>query len=109
MTKEEFIEVLKKLDIPTNEGIQNDSRKDIYPRIVFWEFGWDDISSSGTNYNTNVTYQVSFFSIIPRHPKLIELKKELNQLGFSTYISHEYIEDERYWHSYFSIDLLENI
>ena len=109
MTKEQFVELLKELDISINEGIQNDINKDVYPRIVFWEFGWDDVRSSGSNYDTNVTYQVSFFSIIPRDPKIIELKHKLNELNKMPFINMEYIEEERYWHYYFSIDLLENI
>lgn len=109
MTKEEFIEILKKLNIPINEGIQNDKSTGIYPRIVMFEIAWEDISASDDVYNTNVTYQISFFSNIPRNPKLIELKHILNENGIRPFINHEYIEDEKYFHSFFSVELLEEL
>lgn len=37
MNKEEFVKLLKELEIPTNEGIQNDQDNNKYPRVVFWE------------------------------------------------------------------------
>lgn len=111
MTKEEFIEILKKLNIPTNEGIQNDKYTDIYPRLVFWDYVWDDVNSSNDVYKTVCTYQVSFFSRLPRDKKLIELKHLLNDVGLRPIISHEYVEEnkDKYFHSYFSIDLIEEI
>lgn len=109
MNKEKLIEILNSLEIPVNEGIQNDQNKNVYPRVVFWEYDWDDMLGSGTDYITNVLYQVSFFSQIPRHPKLIKLKKQLNDNGLHPAISHEYIQDGRYFHSYFGVEVRENI
>ena len=73
MNKDTYINLLKSLQIPINEGIQNDNDKDVYPRIVFWEMAWDPITSSDDVYETKVTYQTSFFSRNPRDLKLLEL------------------------------------
>ena len=109
MNKEELIKILESLKIPINEGIQNDKDTNIYPRIVFWEYGWDPITGSGTEYDTNVIYQISFFSKMPRDPKLIALKKKLKEKKIIPYIEHEYIQDKKYFHSFFPIEIRENI
>ena len=109
MNKEELIEILESLNIPINEGIQNDKDTNVYPRIVFWEYRWEPITGSGKEYDTNVRYQVSFFSKIPRHPKLLELKKELKKRKIIPDIEHEYIQDEKYFHSFFPVEVRENI
>lgn len=111
MQKNDFIKLLEELDIPFNEGIQNDSKKDIYPRLVFWDYVWDDVDSSNDVYKTVCTYQISFFSRYPRHEKLIQLKHLLNAAGLRPVINHEYVEGnkDKYFHSYFPIDLIEEI
>lgn len=109
MKKDEFISILKGLDIPFNEGIQNDDNTNQYPRIVFWEIAWDDVMASNSSYDTKVTYQTSFFSRVPRDPKLLELKKQLNSKGIGLFVEHEYVQEERYHHSYFPIEVIEDI
>ena len=47
MDKEKFIEILESIDIPVNEGIQNDKDKNKYPRIVFWDYVWEPYTASG--------------------------------------------------------------
>lgn len=109
MNKQELEELLNKLGIPVNEGIQNDKDTNIYPRIVFWEYGWQPIVASNEEYNTKVIYQISFFSKNPRNEKLLELKKELNKRKIFPYIEHEYVQKEKYFHSFFPLEVLENI
>ncbi len=110
MTKNKLIEILKSLNIPVNEGIQNDKDANIYPRIVFWDYLWDPILASGEEYDTNVTYQVSFFSKKPPHEsKIKELKKVLKENGINPYIEHEFVQKERYFHSYFRVEIVENL
>ncbi len=109
MTKAELINLLNKLNIPVNEGIQNDKDTNVYPRIVFWEYGWESIVASDKEYNTKVIYQISFFSKNPRNNKLLELKRELNNQKIFPYIEHEYIQKEKYFHSFFPIEVVENI
>lgn len=109
MTKKELAELLDTLNIKVNEGIQSDSNTEIHPRIVYWEFVWESLTASGKEYDTKVTYQISFFSKIPRDPKLKELKNKLNEKGLFPIIEHEYIKDDNHFHSYFAIEVLENV
>ena len=109
MTKSDLENLFKKLGITYNEGIQYMEKNDSYPRIVYFEYLWEDILASEKKYDGIVHYQVSFRSMKPRNPKLIELKKLLNDKGKYPIISHEYIENKREWHSYFSVEVLEDV
>lgn len=109
MDKNELIKILKSINITVNEGIQNDKNTDVFPRIVFFEYLWEPLMASGKEYNTKVTYQVSFFSNQPRDKKLIELKKIFNYRGFNPLIEHEYVEKDKCFHSFFAVEVLENI
>lgn len=109
MTKSELVELLKGLNIPFNEGTPNDKVIENPEIIYFWDYYWDDLVASGKEYNTNVTYQISFLAEIPRSPKLIELKHKLNVIGLHPSIQHEYDAETRRWHSYFALEVLENI
>lgn len=109
MDKDEFIKVLKSVNITVNEGIQNDKSTDYNPRIVFFEYLWEPFMASGKEYNTKVTYQVSFFSNISRDKKLVELKKAFKSKGINPIIEHEYVEADRCFHSFFPVEVLENI
>lgn len=111
MTKNEFIEILKQLDIPLNEGESSINNSTKYPRIVFWDYIWEDQLASGESYTTVETYQVSFFAKTPRHEKLLELRDLLRANGLHPTIQHEYVEDKgkdlKYYHSYFSVELID--
>ena len=109
MTKEDLTLLFDELNIPYREGIQYMEDNSNYPQIVFFDYRWEDVLSSGFKYDTVVSYQVSFRSMKPRDPKLIELKKLLNDKGKYPIISHEYIENKREWHSYFSVEVLEDV
>ena len=109
MTKEELVTLLKELDVPLSEETPKDDEMDDEVRIHFWDYVWEDIIASGSNYNTSVTYQISVVADRPRHSKLIELKKKLNDRGIFPTIQHEYIVESRRIHSFFSIEVLENI
>ena len=109
MTKPELIKLLNSLDIPANEGTPEDIAIEAEARICFWDYLWEDITASGENYNTNVTYQISFIADRPRHAKLIQLKHNLNEIGLFPTIQHEYDIETRRWHSFFSLEVLENV
>lgn len=109
MTKEELIDLLKKLQVPLSEATPKDDDIEEEIRIHFWDYIWEDITASGSNYNTNVTYQISVIADRPRHPKLIELKKRLNEKGFFPIIQHEHSIENRRVHSFFSLEVLENV
>ncbi len=109
MTKTELQELLKKLEIPISDSTPNDDDMNLEVRVCYWDYIWEDITSSGTNYDTKVTYQISVISDRPRHPKLLELKKYFNEKGIFPTIQHEYLVDTRRVHSFFSVEVLENV
>ena len=109
MTKQELEELLDKLEVPISESTPKDDEMEKEIRIHYWDYNWDDNMASGQEYNTIVTYQVSVVADRPRHPKLLELKKLLNNAGYHPSIQHEYLTEPRRIHSFFSIDVLENI
>ena len=82
MSKEELAELLEILDIPISEGPPNDNDVEAEARINFWDYNWEDNMASGTDYNTIVTYQISFTANVPRHQKLLKLKKLLMKKGY---------------------------
>ncbi len=109
MTKPELEKLLLSLEIPVSEGTPKDNEMEVPTRICFWEYRWEPISASGMEYNTEVWYQVSFIGEKPREPKLIELKNKLNEIGIKPIIELEYVTEDRRWHAYFPITVLENI
>lgn len=109
MTKEELVELLKELKVPLSESSPKDDEMEEEIRIHFWDYVWEDIIASGSNYNTNVTYQVSIIADKPRHSKLLELKRKLNSKGLFPIIQHEHNTETRRVHSFFSLEVLENI
>ena len=75
MSKEELVKLLENLKVPISDSTPSDNDIDSEIRIHFWDYLWEDITASGNNYNTNVTYQISVVADKPRHPKLLELEK----------------------------------
>lgn len=109
MNKNEFVELLKELGIQINEGITPEKAKGNYPRIIIWSYISEYQPSSGTAYNDIKTYQVSFMSTSVDDPKLSELRMKMLENHLMPRINHEYIEEDRIWHSFFSVDLIENV
>ena len=109
MTKKELIETLQKLDIPFNEAILSDDDVDSFEHINCWDYVWTPLPASSSSYSFTVTYQISFISGKPRSEKLLELIKLLLEQNYPVQVYHEYIAKNRHWHSYFSLDVLEDI
>lgn len=109
MNKSEFIEILQELGIQLNEGITPEKLKGSYPRIVIWPYVSEFQQASGSAYNDVKTYQVSLMSGNVDEPKLLELRMKMLKKHLMPRINHEYIEEERIWHSFFSIDLIEDV
>lgn len=109
MTKHELENLLLSLDVPVNEGVLEDSHIEEETRICYWEYLWESIVASGQEYDTKVTYQVSIISDKSRCVKLIELKHKLDKLDIHPNIQIEYDNETRRWHSYFALEVLENV
>ena len=109
LTRDKLIELIKNLGIDWNEGINADFSSN--KRIVFWDYAWEPLTASGKNYNTIVTYQISFFNALPpkKSEELITLIHELGEYNINPLVSHEYVEKEREWHSFFSVEVPENV
>lgn len=113
LTKSELSKLLNSLDIAVNEGIASEANKNTFPRIVYWPYVESDVMASGEGYDNQATYQVSFFARTPQHEKYKKLRKMLRKKGLHPQFYHEYVENDllysKTWHTYFSIDVLEEI
>lgn len=109
MTKQELIELLTFPNIPLSEGTPEDKTMEASVRIHFWEYIWEPLVASGAEYNTKVTYQVSIISDLPRCKELLQLKHRMDSIDLHPVIQIEYDVEERRWHSFFSIEVLENV
>ena len=110
MTKAELSELLHGIGVPVGEGEHFLDSSTEFPKIAYWEYLWSDDMASGDDYEELVTYQVSFVSRRPRDPKLIQLKRRLNNIGIHPDINHEYVKAENgpgEYHSYMQIDVAE--
>lgn len=110
MTKDELSNLLTDLGTENvSEGIFADDETNEFPRIRYFEFLWNDVDASGESYDTLVTYQISIFADRPRDETVLKLKTKLHELGLKPVISHEYLDDLKCFHSYTSIDVLEQL
>lgn len=109
MTKQELEELLTINNTPLNEGTPEDTVVEAPTRICFWEYVWESLTASGLEYNTKVTYQVSVISELPRCKEILEIKHRLDKKDLHPTIMHEKNIEDRRWHSYFSIEVLENV
>lgn len=107
MTKAELSALLHKPGIPVNEGITSDKNINTFPRIVYWDYIWEDVLASGEECDTKATYQVSFYSKRPKDEKLLELRERLRAAGMHPVIYHEYVEEDKVFHSYFALEVIE--
>ncbi len=108
MKKNELVELLKSLGIPINEGVTSLQYTDVYPRVVFWDYIWEDQIASSKTANEIDTYQISFYAKEPRHQKLLELRDCLRNNNIFVTIYHEYVKEEKVFHSYFSLEVMNN-
>lgn len=112
LTKAQLVDILASLDIPAREGEEYLEDLKVFPKLAYWEYVWSDSMASGDDYETVVTYQISFASRTARHAKLLELKSALNEAGIYPTIYHEYVKGTNsagWHHSYFNIDVTESL
>lgn len=108
MTKNELDTLLNSLGIPAKEGETADGTA--FPRISYWEYNWTFENASGSAYASVVTYQISFFALTPRHPKLIALLQALSAHMPLPIVQHETVTSPtRMVHSFFAVEVLEDI
>ena len=108
MTKRELSDILKSVGVPVNQGVTSPGKCKARARMVQWAYLWEDRIASGQNYDSVNTYQISFYSDVPYDKKLLELRDILRKKGLHTAISHEYVDADRVWHSYFALEVIDD-
>lgn len=106
MTQKELSKILHSVGCPVNEGVSNLQNEKSYPRIDYWEIAWEDVMASGDEYAEQITWQVSFYSKTPRNEKLYLLREKLRENGLHPMIMHEFNSEDKIWHSYFSVETI---
>lgn len=113
MTKSELSDLLHEICDAVDEGIASQENNNKYSRIVYWPYVEKDEMSSGKGYINMVTYQISLFDRKPQGDTYKKLRECLRERGIHPTFYHEYIEKdpifEKAWHTYFSIDVQEEI
>ncbi len=112
MKKSELSALLHSLGIPVDEGICAKENYNTYPKIIYWPYIEEDVLASGKEYVSKATYQISFWSRFPQHEKYRELREKLRDVGLHPVFYHEYVENDlvfsNAWHTYFSLEVIEN-
>lgn len=108
MTKEELSALLHSVCGAVNEGIASKKNENVYPRIIYWDYVWEDVLASGETYEDLNTYQISVFSLDApqKNETLLNLRKELREAGEHPTIYHEYNDSDKVWHSYMSLQVV---
>ena len=83
-------------------------KQNLYPRIVYWSYIWEDVMASGDEYEDLRTYQVSVWGKVPpeQNKALLSVRAALQEAGEHPRIMHEYVREDQAFHSYFSIEVL---
>lgn len=112
MTKSELVRLIQSVGVTAreNELYLEDMRS--FPKIAYWEYIIEDVMASGDDYETVVTYQVSFASRISRPIELLRLKKAFNDAGYHPIIYHETLNATNgpaWHHYYFRVEITEDM
>jgi len=109
MTKQELSEILHNACDSVSDSITDMDHVNKYPRIVYWSYAWQDVMASGDAYADERTYQVSIWGQVPpeQNPAVLAVRDGLRSAGVHPEFRHEFVTDERAWHTYLSVDVLE--
>ena len=112
MTKAELIQLINSTGVTARENeLYLDDQK-TFPKIAYWEYIIEDVMASGDDYETVVTYQVSFASRTVRPPELLALKRAFNAVGYHPVIYHETLNATNgpaWHHYYFRVEITEDL
>ena len=110
MTKTELIELINSTGITARENELYLEDLKTFPKIAYWEYIIEDVMASGDDYETVVTYQVSFASRTARPAELLTLKRAFNAAGYHPVIYHETLpatNGPAWHHYYFRVEITE--
>jgi hypothetical protein len=112
MTKKELIDLIESVGVTARENELYLEDLKAWPKIAYWEYIIEDVMASGDDYETVVTYQVSFASRTARPAELLKLKKAFNAAGYHPVIYHETLNATNgpMWHHYyFRVEITEDL
>ena len=112
MTKTELVELIESVGVTARENELYLEDAKIFPKIAYWEYIIEDVMASGDDYETVVTYQVSFASRTSRPHELLMLKKAFNNAGYHPVIYHETLpatNGPAWHHYYFRVEITEEL
>lgn len=103
MTKAELVQLIESVGVTARENELYLEDMKSFPKIAYWEYIIEDVMASGDDYETIVTYQVSFASRATRPAELMALKKAFNDAGYHPVIYHETLNavNGPAWHHYY--------
>lgn len=112
MTKTELVELINSTGITARENELYLEDLKTFPKIAYWEYIIEDVMASGDDYETVVTYQVSFASRTARPAELLTLKRAFNAAGYHPVIYHETLpatNGPTWHHYYFRVEITEDL
>ena len=112
MTKSKLIKLIESTGVTSRENELYLEDMKTFPKIAFWEYIIEDVMASGDDYETVVTYQVSFASRTARPQELLKLKKAFNDAGYHPVIYHETLpatNGPAWHHYYFRVEITEDM
>lgn len=112
MTKTELVELINSTGITARENELYLEDLKTFPKIAYWEYIIEDVMASGDDYETVVTYQVSFASRTARPAELLTLKRAFNAAGYHPIIYHETLpatNGPAWHHYYFNVEIEEKM
>lgn len=112
MTKTELVELINSTGITARENELYLEDLKTFPKIAYWEYIIEDVMASGDDYETVVTYQVSFASRTARPTELLTLKRAFNAAGYHPIIYHETLpatNGPAWHHYYFRVEIMEDM
>ena len=112
MTKTELVELINSTGITARENEMYLEDLKTFPKIAYWEYIIEDVMASGDDYETVVTYQVSFASRTARPAELLTLKRAFNAAGYHPMIFHETVKATNgpaWHHYYFNVEIEEEM
>ena len=112
MTKTELVELINSTGITARENELYLEDLKTFPKIAYGEYIIEDVMASGDDYETVVTYQVSFASRTARPAELLTLKRAFNAAGYHPVIYHETLpatNGPAWHHYYFRVEITEDM
>lgn len=109
LTRAELSKLLHASCDIVHEGFTPQDQHDATERIVYFDYIWEDVVTSGETFDVHVTYEVSVFSSTPHCKTLLKLRENLRKAGLHPVIYHEQNVEDRVWHSYMAVDTIGDL